>query len=244
MGWRGKSRFAWQWLCIRVRYMVRSAPVLNTMLHSLTILVLYNLMTYPITILVGTEDDQVNSHRTPADVSSSLPASSASETLENYCGGALINLIEQGAVLMACYLVSSLLYLAVLVRCPPRIYYKYALPALAIVTGGSLLVILFLRGALPRVAITIVVSIAQVLPYYINAFTYYVMNTAIKQEYYGLITAFYAFGVQAISFGTSAVLYLSVPVQLLVFVCCGLLAVCVTHGFFMHRLFVAQNWAN
>lgn len=114
---------------------------------------------------------------------------------------------------------------------------------MATVTAGSLLVILFLREQMPHIAVIIVVAVAQVLPYYLNSFSYYVMNTAIKQEYYGLILAVYAFGVQSISFGTSAVLYFNIPVQLLVFVCCGLLGVCVFHGFFMHRLFVNPNWA-
>lgn len=228
---KGKLLFAWRWLMLRLRYLVRTPTVFNTVLHSLLILVMYNLFTYPITVLVGTEDNETHS-------------SSYEETIDNYCGGTLINLIEQGAIVMATYLVSSFMYLAVLVRCPPRIYYNFALPVLSVVTAASALAVLFLRNTIPGIATKIVVAVAQVLPYYINAFTYYVMNTAIRQEYYGVIMAVYAFGVQSILAGTSAVLYLAIPMELLVWVCIGLIVVCTIHGFWMRRLFVNPNWAS
>lgn len=219
----------WMWLWVRIKYMFVTMPVINTMIHSVCVLVMYYIMTYPITLLVNTEEKE--------------SSYSDDATLTNYCHGTLTSLLRQGIVLMVCYLVLSFMYMALLVRCPPRIYYTWILGILEIATGTALVGILLFRKVLPSVALNLLVSFAQIIPYYINAYTYYVMNTAIRQDYYGLILAVYAFGTNAVIIGADFALYFKINVYILVLICLALMGITWVHGFLMRRLFLDPNWA-
>ena len=236
-----------RWLWRRLRYMCTTPTVINTALHSLTVLLMYNILTYPITLLVQTETSSDASLLPPPALSSSTSTStstSADDGTASFCHGTLINLVEQGVVLQLCYFVFSLLYMLFLVQCPPRIYYIFVQPFLVVVTAASLVAILLWRARMPHLLLTVIVSVAQIVPFYINTFTYYVFNTAVRQDYYGVVLAVYAFGSQTMQVIVSYILYSSVAVQLLVFICGGLLIVIVIHGVAMNKLFYNPNWAD
>ena len=232
---RGKKSFkenlydGWMWVWVRVKYTFVTMPVINTMVHSVCVLIMYYMMTYPITLLINTEEKE--------------SSYSESATLEDYCHGTLSSLLRQGVILMVCYLVLSFMYMALLVRCPPRIYYKWILGILEVATGAALIGILLFRNVLPAVALNLLVSFAQILPYYINAYTYYVMNTAIRQDYYGFILALYAFGSNAVIIVADYALYLKINTYVLVVICIILMGITWAHGFMMRRLFYDPNWA-
>ena len=219
----------WMWVWVRVKYTFVTMPVINTMVHSVCVLIMYYMMTYPITLLINTEETE--------------SSYSESATLADYCHGTLTSLLRQGVILMVCYLVLSFMYMALLVRCPPRIYYKWILGILEIATGAALIGILLFRNVLPAVALNLLVSFAQILPYYINAYTYYVMNTAIRQDYYGFILALYAFGSNAVIIVADYALYLKINTYVLVVICIILMGITWAHGFMMRRLFYDPNWA-
>lgn len=227
--WKDRLYEGWIWVWVRVKYTFVTMPVINTMVHSVCVLIMYYMMTYPITLLINTEDKE--------------SSYSDEATLDNYCHGTLSSLLRQGVILMACYLVLSFMYMALLVRCPPRVYYKWIIGILETATGLALVGILLFRNAMPGVALNLLVSFAQILPYYINAYTYYVMNTAIRQDYYGFILAIYAFGSNAVLIGADYVLYLQVNAYVLVVVCIIFMGITWAHGFMMRRLFYDPNWA-
>ena len=227
--------------------MCTTPAVINTALHSLTVLLMYNILTYPITLLVQTETSSGDAGTASSSLLSSSASSASSgsdDGTASFCHGTLINLIEQGVVLQLCYLVFSLLYMFFLVKCPPRTYYVFVQPFLVIVTAASLVAILLWRSRMPHLLLTVIVSVAQIVPFYINTFTYYVFNTAVRQDYYGVVLAVYAFGSQTMQVIVSYILYSSVSVQLLVFVCGGLLIVIIIHGVAMSKLFYNPNWAD
>lgn len=229
----GKLRSAWEWLKKRLRYIVTTRAVINAMCHSILVTFLYYFMTYPVTVLINTEDDVV------VDLSSESNYSRVS----NYCHNTLVNLLRQGAILMVCYSVLSSVYMAFLVRCPPRIYYTFVLHFLSLLTALSLVIILLLKKSIKKYILNFVISIAQIIPYYINSYTYYVLNTSIRQDYYGFVQALYAFCIQAILISTNFSLYYSVPNVILVSVCLMLIVFVSLHGFLMRSIFLNPDWA-
>lgn len=222
----------WVWVWVRVKYTFVTLPVVNTMIHSVCVLIMYYTMTYPITLLINTEDN-----------TETTSSSSDEATLDNYCHGTLSSLLRQGVVLMVCYLVLSFMYMALLVRCPPSIYYKWVIGILEVVTGAALIGILLFKNILPSIVLNLLVSFAQIIPYYINAYSYYVMNTAIRQDYYGFILALYAFGSNAVLIAADYALYLQIDTYILVLICIILMGITWAHGFMMRRLFYDPNWA-
>eukprot|EP01105_Mastigella_eilhardi_P010131 TRINITY_DN2372_c0_g1_i3.p1 TRINITY_DN2372_c0_g1~~TRINITY_DN2372_c0_g1_i3.p1 ORF type:complete len:503 (+),score=110.59 TRINITY_DN2372_c0_g1_i3:195-1703(+) len=73
----------WHFIKDRALYFWRSAVVKNTSVHALTVLLIYILISYPLTILVAEEN--ANSSEEPTE--------------ENYCAGVLTSLLRQGGVL-------------------------------------------------------------------------------------------------------------------------------------------------
>lgn len=230
----GRLYHAWEWVWKRLRYIATTHAVRSTMLHSLLATFLYYYMTYPVTVLINTEDSD-------GEFSSSDNSGAAHPS--NFCHMTLVNLLRQGAILMVCYSVLSLIYMAVLVRCPPRRYYTFVLPFLSALTALSLLVILLLKGSIKKYVLNFVISLAQIIPYYINAYSYYVLNTSIRQDYYGFVQAFYAFCIQAALISTSFSLYYSVPEVILVIVCLLLIIFTALLGFAMRWIFLNPHWA-
>lgn len=90
---------------VRAQYAWNSPVVKNACFHSLTVLLLYSisacslilqmaidLITYPVTLLVAQENQDTT----------------VDPTVSNYCGGLLLSLLQQGAILNSMFLPSSL----------------------------------------------------------------------------------------------------------------------------------------
>ena len=60
-------------------------------------------------------------------------------------------------------------------------------------SGISLVSRLIFEGNLPLMLTQALVALAQIFPYYLNAYDYYIMNTAIKAEFFGVILSIYAY---------------------------------------------------
>lgn len=229
----GRLHNAWGWVWKRLRYIATTRPVVNAMCHSLLVTFLYYFMAYPVTVLINTEDNE-----------EALSSESNPATVSNFCHNTLVNLLRQGAILMLCYFVLSLVYMAFLVRCPPRVYYTFILPFLSLLTALSLVIILLMRRSIKKYILNFVISIAQIIPYYINSYSYYVLNTSIRQDYYGFVQALYALFTQAILISTNFSLYYSVPEVILVGVCLLLIVFAALHGFLMKSIFKNPDWAD
>jgi hypothetical protein len=125
----------------------------------------------------------------PLTLDESSANAGSDQTLANFCGGTLSNLVSQGAYLNLTFLVFTILYGIFLVRCPPMAYYTKVFPILCVVLGavtGSL----FFRG-LPSPLIFTIVSVAQVMPYYLSNYDFYMFTTAIDEKYYGWLSGLY-----------------------------------------------------
>ena len=241
-----KARSSCMWLWERLKYTFTTASVTNVMFHSLFINLLYYVMSYPVTIFVNTESTADSSASlslsTSDSVSESCSGADAHATLAQACAGSVNNLVQQSVSLNIFSLVGSVLYTLVLVRCPPRIYYPFVQPVMSVISAAALLCVMFLRHLMNRLLLTSLVSVATLLPYFMNMYSDFVFNTAIRSEYYGFVSGIYAFGVQSVSLATSSMLYSKVELSYLVWVCCAFFVVAFVHGVIMRAIFADPNW--
>lgn len=234
------------WLWERIKYTFTTPSVTNVMFHSLFINLLYYVMSYPVTIFVNTEttaDSSASFSFSMSDsFSSSCSGTDKSTTLAQACSGSVDNLVQQSVSLNIFSLVGSVLYTLVLVRCPPRIYYPFVQPVMSIISAAALLCVMFVRHRMSRLLLTSLVSVATLLPYFMNMYSDFVFNTAIRSQYYGFVSGIYAFGVQTVSLATSSMLYNKVELSYLVWVCCAFYVVAFIHGVIMRAIFANPNW--
>eukprot|EP01105_Mastigella_eilhardi_P024851 TRINITY_DN657_c0_g1_i2.p1 TRINITY_DN657_c0_g1~~TRINITY_DN657_c0_g1_i2.p1 ORF type:complete len:406 (+),score=91.54 TRINITY_DN657_c0_g1_i2:133-1350(+) len=211
----------------RVSYFWHAPVVKHTSMHALIVLLIYVLISTPVSNLIAQDNQD----------------STEDPTRENYCGGLLLSLLRQGAVLNITFFPSSLLYMFFMVHMPPRFYFPWAMAALGVLSAACMALLVFLIDTLPYVLLMVLVSVAQVVPYYLNAYDYYVLNTAIKSEYFGIILSVYAVGVQLVYLAMASVVSYISAVGYIVGGCLGLLVMAVVHAVYMRHLFLHRSWA-
>jgi hypothetical protein len=219
-----KCKDVYYFLAIRFGYLIRASIVLHTLLHAMLGLVVYSFVEYPIAL--GEADDN---------------ASTENRDPISFCGGYLTNLLMQGAMLNIAFLIGAILYGLTLVKCPPKTYYKWVLPILILST--ALIVGLLLLDVLPHYATSILVAAGQIIPYYTNAYDYYVFTTYAKEEYYGFLYALYNFLTQVIYNITAIVLSNEIPLSTIIISCVALSGLSFFYGIFIYRKFKAGEGA-
>eukprot|EP00743_Colponemidia_sp_Colp-15_P008652 GILK01009416.1.p1 GENE.GILK01009416.1~~GILK01009416.1.p1 ORF type:complete len:144 (+),score=14.58 GILK01009416.1:82-513(+) len=76
-----------------------------------------------------------------------------------------------------------------LVKCPPYVFYTFVYPISAILLLLLLAPIYFF--SLPSFVAGLLVSICSVVPYYLNAYDWYLTTSAIDPNYYGFFASTY-----------------------------------------------------
>eukprot|EP00727_Mastigamoeba_balamuthi_P008982 m51a1_g4706 hypothetical protein (541) ;mRNA; r:254125-256817 len=209
-----------RWAGKRARYVWQTPAVRHSFAHALLNFFLYGAIAYPVTLLATEEGAD------PAAPSSVL----------------LRDLVQQGATLNAVFLLATGLYSRTLLRCPPSRYYRRALPALCVVTGACTLALTALR--LGKAARMVLLSVSQVLPYFLNSYDYYVLCTAVREEYYGAVMSAYALVSHGVGVVFTALMGADLPLGALLAACTALLAASAWHGSLMHKHFAAPDWAS
>eukprot|EP01097_Dermamoeba_algensis_P009914 TRINITY_DN713_c0_g1_i1.p1 TRINITY_DN713_c0_g1~~TRINITY_DN713_c0_g1_i1.p1 ORF type:complete len:313 (+),score=52.62 TRINITY_DN713_c0_g1_i1:810-1748(+) len=207
-------KFVW----IRLCYIYGNKILLHTLLHALTMYLLYNLVEYPLTLEENKPD---MSHA----------------TLDDFCSGYLKNLLLQGSILNGSFFIASSLYGLFLVKCKPFLYYKYVFPLLGLFLGlviSSLFVEpLSSNGIFKK----IVISVGQVMPYYFNAFDFFMFTSATIQTYFGFLSALYGLGFQVIYGVTGYAMGGRIPNDIIIYICLGILVISVIHSVFFAMVY-------
>eukprot|EP00743_Colponemidia_sp_Colp-15_P012451 GILK01014178.1.p1 GENE.GILK01014178.1~~GILK01014178.1.p1 ORF type:complete len:515 (+),score=49.48 GILK01014178.1:189-1547(+) len=125
-------------------------------------------------------------------------------TRDNFCNGMLANLAEQGLFAIISYTVGSILYVLFLIKCPPFRFYRYIFPVCSALL--TMFLVPFLLFDLHPSVAAVLVAASSVLPYYLNAYDYYLATSAITPNYYGFFASFYG--------NVSAIIYL-IPAALM-----------------------------
>jgi len=217
------------YLSVRFKYLYNSPIVLHSTAHALLILVVYSFVQYPIALGEADIGGDDISHR----------------ELANFCGGYLENVFLQGSLLSVSFLIGSILYFLTLVKCPPTIYYLIVLPILLGITATVVGALLFHLPS--QYLVSVLVSIGQIVPYYMNAYDYYIFTTYVKAEYYGFQSTVYNFLNQVINNITAILLSNSISLSLIIITCVSLLGLSLVYGIFIYTKFkqkVASNTDN
>jgi len=214
-----KCKTVHYYLKVRFQYMIRSPIVLHATLHALVVLVVYCFVEYPIAL--GEADDNASQDR----------------DLPGFCGGYLTNLLMQGAYLSISFFVGSILYGLTLVKCPPTAYYKWVLPLLLAITGVAVGILLLPKK--PAYLATFLVAVGQIVPYYMNAYDYYIFTTYVREEYYGFLGSIYNFSNQIIYNITAILLSNNISLSMIIISCVCLSGVSLFYGWFIYRKFKA-----
>jgi len=148
------------------------------------------------------------------------------------CDGLIKYLLTQGAFLNITFLVTTLIYTVFLVKMPPSTYYRYIFAgwatALAAVVG-------ILWGVAPTMAPNLaffVVSVAQVMPYYMFEYDFFVYTSTVSEKYYGflynILSVAYSFVTVVIGF----ILQYSVSDNTLFSMCIVILFILIVHSLY------------
>jgi len=214
----GKCRTIYNDIIIRFAYLYHGTIVLHALLHALLGLFVYNFVEYPVA-LGEAKDNTDHINKTPS----------------SFCGGYLINLLMQGAILNISFFIGSILYALTLVKCPPKTYYKWVLPLLVIITACVIGVLLLDFHS--HLLLSILIAIGQIIPYYQNTYDQYVFTTYVREEYYGFIYSLYNFTTQIIYNITAVLLSREIRLPVIIVICIVLLGLSVFYGFFIYRKF-------
>eukprot|EP00743_Colponemidia_sp_Colp-15_P008662 GILK01009426.1.p1 GENE.GILK01009426.1~~GILK01009426.1.p1 ORF type:complete len:542 (-),score=82.14 GILK01009426.1:98-1723(-) len=161
----------------RYLYLQQNLVAKNAIYHSFLLYVVSTLLSYPVNMEVAAQGTHTDTDGTDT------------ASLDNFCNGYLSKLLQQGFFSMVLYVVGSLVYMFGLVKCPPRIYYRYVYPVSAAVLTAVLLPLY--SFPLSSIASSSLLSVATVVPYYLNAYDYYLATSAIRPSHYGFFAALY-----------------------------------------------------
>ena len=246
----------WKYMKDRGKYIRNQAVVWNVLLHLSSTYLMNNVVGYPLML---------------AESEPSTPK--AERGVHDFCSDHLTNLMSQGAVLYATYLVGSLVYRYFFVKMPPIQYYGFVMAGVCILTGACLGVLMVDVGQGMRYAL---VAVAQVLPYYMkyvrffsslrgvccslpsdvsvcvllladaghSNYDYYVFVTVVEEQYYGFMNAIYGILQLGVLTLTGYMTTLNLPIMPMLWGCVGLLLIVSAHGLYIRGFFTGQTWSS
>eukprot|EP01116_Phalansterium_solitarium_P006418 TRINITY_DN18715_c0_g1_i1.p1 TRINITY_DN18715_c0_g1~~TRINITY_DN18715_c0_g1_i1.p1 ORF type:complete len:525 (+),score=191.93 TRINITY_DN18715_c0_g1_i1:190-1764(+) len=189
---------------VRARYFWRSKLVMHPLNMCLVVTIFYNLVEYPLTL-----NESV--------------IMSTSNSSDEVCSGVLRSLMNQGGVLNITFMAGSFGYLLFLVRLRPYVYFLWIYPLLSVLVCACMAVLWL--PSLPDLATYVIVSVAQVLPYYMSMYLFFVFTASADPEFYGFVYSTYGLGAQLISFIPAIVLLIPQVTNNVIIIVCLVLVV-------------------
>jgi hypothetical protein len=150
---------------------------------------------------------------------------------ENYCGGLVANLMNQGAVVNLFFLCTTILYRIFLVKLEPKLFYRWALPCMAIVLAGLIFVLMLLK--LPNIVVFVLVSLIQIIPYYIETYNEAVWAAAAEPELFGFLYSAFFMVTYILDLGIGVIMLSNIPNWLTMTVFVVTLTVCVAYSIYV-----------
>eukprot|EP01027_Heterolobosea_sp_BB2_P015111 GEZU01021652.1.p1 GENE.GEZU01021652.1~~GEZU01021652.1.p1 ORF type:complete len:555 (+),score=113.84 GEZU01021652.1:327-1991(+) len=193
----------------RLRYLFNNKIAMHSMAISLGTFLFYNLVAYPLTLEESTMYTTHHAAASSADAHQHHhqqyhAGPELTTTRDSFCGGLLTNLLLQALFLNVTYMFGTLLYKVLLVHCKPYQFFSRLFPILVLVLSFILGLLLSSSAPSPSSSSAsalmtfLLVSIAQVAPYHLTSYTWYVFTSAVDEQYYGFAQALYGIGTQVI----------------------------------------------
>ncbi|KAL6050956.1 hypothetical protein QOT17_019484 [Balamuthia mandrillaris] len=155
---------------------LRATPVaINAIIHGWASFGLALLALDPIMVV------RVNSSNEPDG--SDDNAKEEDSTPSNFCNSFHINLLLQGSISNAAYLVGALSYFFFLVKCPPLLFHQRIYPALGVLLMLGMASLWLVPAA--SMLNFVIVAITAIVPYYVFEYDYYLSTSAVHQRLFG-----------------------------------------------------------
>ena len=162
----------YRYFIIAIKDFYNNKIVFHAMWHCILLSMFISLIQYPLTY--SELDYFIQTNSTP--------------DLANFCGAELINLILVGAVTNISYLCGSIFYAFFIVNARSTIFYQRWYPAACLIIIGCTIALLY---TLPSYMVIILISISQIIPYYLTYYDYYLFTEYANSKFYGFILGIY-----------------------------------------------------
>jgi hypothetical protein len=152
------------------------------------------------------------------------------KTIENYCGGVIINLLFLGALTNACYLVGSISYRLFIVKTRPVVFYKYWYPICSVVLLGITTCLWF---DFNQILTYIFISVSLIVPYYLTYYDYYLFTDRSAKQWYGFVLGLYGLVNTVTTLGIQGLYLLNMPFYVLLIINGALLTLSIVYSFYL-----------
>lgn len=152
------------------------------------------------------------------------------KTIENYCGGIIINLLFLGALTNGCYLVGSISYRLFIVKTKPVTFYKYWYPICSIVLLGITTCLWF---DFNQVLTYIFISVSLIVPYYLTYYDYYLFTDRSAKQWYGFVLGLYGLVNTVTILAIQGLYVLNMPFYVLLIINGLLLILSIVYSFYL-----------
>lgn len=160
----------------------------------------------------------------------SIVVQSNDKTINNYCGGIIINLLFLGALTNGCYLIGSISYRLFIIKTVPLIFYKYWYPICSIFLLGITTCLWFNFN---QILTYIFISFSLIIPYYLTYYDYYLFTDRSAKQWYGFVLGLYGLVNTITTLAIQGIYMLTIPFYILLIFNGILLILSIIYSFYI-----------
>eukprot|EP00727_Mastigamoeba_balamuthi_P009013 m51a1_g4734 hypothetical protein (700) ;mRNA; f:359748-362106 len=228
-----RARRAWEAFAGEFVYLAKSRAVLNVLLHCMALRLYYLIILYPLSLLVGEDVGE----GAAAAAAGAAGSSGSSEGAGADPRGVLVALVQQSCLTDLGGLLMNFGYLALLSRCPPRVYYMVAFPLLTVASMASATMLLVLRGGMSGVAQLALTSVCSAVTSVLVSYDYNLLTTIVRARSYGFVVTLYGIFGQLTTLAVTACMSFDVRLDSVIIACVAVMVVTCVHALWLLRLF-------
>lgn len=146
--------------------------VFHAMWHCILLNMYISLIQYPIAYSEITDFIKVNE----------------TTTIANFCGAEIVNLILMGAITNLSYLCGSIFYGIFIVNAHVVTFYRIWYPVACVIVTACTITLIY---DIPIYIAIILLSVSQIIPYYLTYYDYYLFTEYADSDSYGFILGVY-----------------------------------------------------
>eukprot|EP00005_Dracoamoeba_jomungandri_P003146 CAMPEP_0174256528 /NCGR_PEP_ID=MMETSP0439-20130205/5750_1 /TAXON_ID=0 /ORGANISM="Stereomyxa ramosa, Strain Chinc5" /LENGTH=544 /DNA_ID=CAMNT_0015339169 /DNA_START=1 /DNA_END=1635 /DNA_ORIENTATION=- len=186
----------WEFVKEKVLALWTTRLAIHAIFLAWLLYVFTEIIEYPVTFASAKGTDYVDCDDHPDECSTS-----------NYCGKTLTNLVEVSMYDDIAYTLGAVAYFFFLLRFPAKWFYLVILPLVSIAMCG-MIVIFWFMDTFPHTLAFICLSLALVVPTYMERFNFYFWMAVVESQHFGFFYGLYGIGQNALHLVVSTILTL------------------------------------
>jgi hypothetical protein len=157
----------------------------------------------------------------------------------NFCGAEVINLFIMGAISSISYLCGSIFYAIFIVNAKSVTFYRVWYPAACFVVLGCTIALSY---DLPTYVAIILISISQIIPYYLTYYDYYLFTEYADTKSYGFILSVYGVLTTTVTVIMQYFYLIDIPYAALIIIGIILLIINIIYSYYIAYLCKGENF--